>query len=175
MAGSSLNIVTGGDPAEQRAYGDFLGHDDRYARTGEFVEVLRRAWAGGPFDYAGEHYRVDGGGLATPLADAAAGLLRRRVPGRRDGGRPTGRRVPDVGRAAGVDRAPGSPGSGRSPPSRAAPCAPACGCTSSPGDTAAEAWAEADRLLAGMSPERIAAAQARFAGWTRSARPGWPR
>ena len=43
------------------------------------------------------HYRVDGGGLATPLADAAAGLLRRRVPGRRGGGRPARRRLPDVG------------------------------------------------------------------------------
>ncbi|MEY2517971.1 MAG: alkanesulfonate monooxygenase [bacterium] len=30
-------------------------------------------------------------------------------------------------------------------------------------DTADEAWAEADRLLAGMDPDRIAAAQARFA------------
>ena len=37
------------------------------------------------------------------------------------------------------------------------------GCTSSPAHTADEAWAEADRLLAGMSPDRIAAAQARFA------------
>ena len=78
--------------AEQRAYGDFLDHDARYARTGEFIEVLRRSWAGGPFDFTGAHYRVDGGGLAAPLADAAAGLLRRRVPGRRGGGRPAGRR-----------------------------------------------------------------------------------
>ena len=33
-----------------------------------------------------------------------------------------------------------------------------------------EVWAGNDRLLTGMSPERIAAAQARFAGWTRSHR-----
>jgi alkanesulfonate monooxygenase len=31
-------------------------------------------------------------------------------------------------------------------------------------ETSAEAWAEADRLLAGMDPARIAAAQQRFAG-----------
>jgi alkanesulfonate monooxygenase len=36
-----LNIVTGGDPVEQRRFGDFLDHDQRYARTGEFLEVLR--------------------------------------------------------------------------------------------------------------------------------------
>ena len=42
-AGSLLNIVTGGDPAEQRAYGDFLDHDERYARTDEFLDRLRAA------------------------------------------------------------------------------------------------------------------------------------
>jgi alkanesulfonate monooxygenase len=55
-----LNIVTGGEPAEQRRFGDFLDHDQRYARTAEFVEVLRGAWSGTPFDYAGAHYRVEG-------------------------------------------------------------------------------------------------------------------
>ena len=49
----ALNAVTGGDAAEQRAYGDFLDHDERYARTGECLDVLRLAWRGGPFDYEG--------------------------------------------------------------------------------------------------------------------------
>ena len=30
-------MVTGGDPAEQRRYGDHLGHDERYERTEEFL------------------------------------------------------------------------------------------------------------------------------------------
>ena len=36
-----LNIVTGGDSAEQRRYGDHLGHDQRYQRTEEFLAALR--------------------------------------------------------------------------------------------------------------------------------------
>jgi alkanesulfonate monooxygenase len=55
-----LNIVTGGESTEQRRFGDWLDHDQRYARTGEFLEVLRGAWSGTPFDFTGEHYRVAG-------------------------------------------------------------------------------------------------------------------
>jgi hypothetical protein len=35
----ALNIVTGGDPDEQRRYGHWLDHDARYARTDEFLTV----------------------------------------------------------------------------------------------------------------------------------------
>ena len=41
-----LNVVTGGEAAEQRAYGDFLDKDARYARTDEFLHVVRGAVAG---------------------------------------------------------------------------------------------------------------------------------
>jgi alkanesulfonate monooxygenase len=62
-----INIVTGGDPIEQRTYGDFLDHDARYLRTGEFLSILRRSWDAKPFDFAGEHYRVERAGLRRPL------------------------------------------------------------------------------------------------------------
>jgi len=62
----ALNIVTGGESAEQRAYGDFLGKDDRYARTGEFLTVVRRLWEGETVDLAGEHLTVEGARLALP-------------------------------------------------------------------------------------------------------------
>lgn len=55
-----LNVVTGGESAEQRAYGDFLDKDQRYARTGEFLDIVRRLWAGGTADHRGEHLRVEG-------------------------------------------------------------------------------------------------------------------
>src|SRR3978361_2343616 len=61
-----LNIVTGGDPVEQRSYGDFLDHDERYARTGEFLEVLRRTFSGERFDFTGRHVQVEGAGLTRP-------------------------------------------------------------------------------------------------------------
>ncbi|MFE1953216.1 LLM class flavin-dependent oxidoreductase [Streptomyces sp. NPDC059524] len=61
-----LNVVTGGDSAEQRRFGDHLDHDRRYARTDEFLSVVRGVWSGEPFDFAGEHYRIDGGFTALP-------------------------------------------------------------------------------------------------------------
>lgn len=41
-----LNVVTGGESAEQRAYGDFLGKDERYERTGGFLDIVTRLWQG---------------------------------------------------------------------------------------------------------------------------------
>lgn len=43
-----LNVVTGGDSVEQRRFGDHLDHDARYARTDEFLSVVRGCGAGGP-------------------------------------------------------------------------------------------------------------------------------
>jgi alkanesulfonate monooxygenase len=36
-----LNVVTGGEPAEQKAFGDFLSKDERYQRTDEFLAIVR--------------------------------------------------------------------------------------------------------------------------------------
>lgn len=43
-----LNVVTGGESAEQRSYGDFLDKDARYARADEFLRVVRALWRGRP-------------------------------------------------------------------------------------------------------------------------------
>ena len=38
--------------------GDFLSHDERYARTDEYVEILRRIWtADKPVDHEGKYYK----------------------------------------------------------------------------------------------------------------------
>jgi alkanesulfonate monooxygenase len=55
-----LNIVTGGEPTEQRAYGDFLDKDARYQRTGEFLQVVRALWRGEKVDLDGAQIRVEG-------------------------------------------------------------------------------------------------------------------
>jgi alkanesulfonate monooxygenase len=55
-----LNIVTGGDETEQQRYGDALSKDERYARTDEFLTILRGAWSGEPFSFHGEHLWVEG-------------------------------------------------------------------------------------------------------------------
>ncbi len=59
-----LNVVTGGEPREQLAYGDSLSKADRYARCAEFLSVVRQLWAGGdPVTFAGEHVSVEGASL----------------------------------------------------------------------------------------------------------------
>ncbi|WP_406692085.1 LLM class flavin-dependent oxidoreductase [Saccharopolyspora sp. ID03-671] len=58
-----LNVVTGGESHEQRAYGDFLDKDARYARCDEFLEVVRGLWRGERVDFHGEHVRVEGAEL----------------------------------------------------------------------------------------------------------------
>lgn len=56
----TLNIITGGHDVEQRRDGDYLGKDDRYARSDEYLTVLRRAWTSeAPFSHEGRFYRFD--------------------------------------------------------------------------------------------------------------------
>ena len=55
-----LNIVTGGEPVEQARFGDHAPKDERYARTDEFLSVLRGTWHDPPFDFAGDHYAATG-------------------------------------------------------------------------------------------------------------------
>lgn len=60
----ALNLVVGISPAEQAGYGDFLGHDERYARCREFLEILRRFWDGqSPVSYHGKYYTIEGAEL----------------------------------------------------------------------------------------------------------------
>ena len=55
----SMHFITGGNDAEQQRDGDFLGHDDRYRRTDEYLDVMKLEWTSEtPFDYEGEFYRV---------------------------------------------------------------------------------------------------------------------
>ena len=61
-----LNVVTGGDDVEQRRFGDFLTKDERYARAGEYLDVVRRAWEGEPVDFDGRHVRVEGAHVPNP-------------------------------------------------------------------------------------------------------------
>ncbi|MEW2420516.1 LLM class flavin-dependent oxidoreductase [Streptomyces nigra] len=71
-----LNVVTGGESQEQRAYGDFLDKDDRYRRTGEFLQIVRGLWEGKSVDLVGEHLQVEDARLARvpdPVPDVYFG------------------------------------------------------------------------------------------------------
>ena len=52
-----LNVVTGGEGTEQRAYGDFLGKAQRYQRCAEFLDIVTRLWRGETVSHDGEHLR----------------------------------------------------------------------------------------------------------------------
>jgi alkanesulfonate monooxygenase len=61
-----VNIVTGGDPVENRGDGLFLDHAERYALTDEFLSIYMRLLAGEDVDFDGPHLKVEGGKLLYP-------------------------------------------------------------------------------------------------------------
>ena len=64
----AINVVAGHSPDEQRSYGDYLAHDERYDRTEEFLDVCNRFWnGGGEVDFDGKYYRLQRGKLKTPF------------------------------------------------------------------------------------------------------------
>jgi alkanesulfonate monooxygenase len=157
-----INVVTGGDPVEQRAFGDFLDHDERYERTDEFLSVLRSSWLGAQFDHDGHHYRVEGGGLRRPLHHAPPIYF--------GGASPAAEKV--AARHADVYLTWGEPPAMVAERlTRMRNLAADAGRELRfgirlhviPRDTEAEAWREAKRLLDGMDPGAIRASQERFA------------
>jgi alkanesulfonate monooxygenase len=57
----AMHVISGGSDVDQRRDGDWLDKEQRYARTDEYLDVVRRAWyEPEAFDHTGEHYRVAG-------------------------------------------------------------------------------------------------------------------
>ena len=154
-----LNVVTGGESIEQRAFGDFLPKQDRYARCGEFLDIVRQLWTSdGPVTVAGEHLRVEQAALGRrpdPLppvffggSSPEAGQVAARFV---DTYLTWGERPAQVNEKLDWIRG----------------LAAAHGRELSYGirlhvisrDTSEQAWAEAQRLLGALSPETVAAAQ----------------
>ena len=56
----TLNVVSSWWAEEARKYGvNFEQHDDRYARTREWLDVLDGTWKQDHFSYSGKYYRVE--------------------------------------------------------------------------------------------------------------------
>jgi len=153
-----LNIVTGGDDVEQQRFGDHLDKTARYRRAAEFLRIVRELWQGRAVDFAGEHYDIRGariipapvwpdiylGGSSAPALRVAAehadvyltwgeppGAVAEKLDRVRDLARAAGRELRFGIRLHVITR-----------------------------DTAAEAWAQAQRLLDGLDPAAIERAQA---------------
>ncbi|HWV86804.1 MAG TPA: LLM class flavin-dependent oxidoreductase [Capillimicrobium sp.] len=154
-----LNVVTGGDDAEQRRYGDFLTKDERYARAGEELALVRALWAGEEVDVDGVHARARGARLAEPPAvtpllylggssAAAMEVAARHCDVYLTWGEPPDAVAEKLDRVRAVADRHGRElrfGIRLHVIAR---------------ETADEAWAQADRLLAGLDPEAIERAQA---------------
>ncbi len=55
----AVHIITGRSDEEQARDGDFLTKDERYERTDEYLDVLKKTWTSqGPFDHEGKYYKV---------------------------------------------------------------------------------------------------------------------
>ncbi|MDF3867612.1 FMNH2-dependent alkanesulfonate monooxygenase [Pseudomonas denitrificans (nom. rej.)] len=54
-----INVVTGGDPDENRGDGIHLSHAERYEVTDEFLRIWRRVLQGESVDFAGKHLQVE--------------------------------------------------------------------------------------------------------------------
>ena len=54
----TVHFITGGNDQEQQREGDYLTKDERYSRTREYIQIVKKAWTSdAPFDHEGEHYR----------------------------------------------------------------------------------------------------------------------
>jgi alkanesulfonate monooxygenase len=149
-----LNVVTGGEPLEQRAYGDFLDKAARYQRCGEFLDIVTRLWHGETVTTDGAHLRVDGAKLSR-LPDPVPALY---FGGSSTHAGPVAARYTDVYLTWGE------------PPDAVANklrwmdgLAAEAGRTLRYGirlhviarDTAAEAWRQAERLIENVDPDAI--------------------
>lgn len=166
-----LNVVTGGESREQRMFGDFEDKAGRYARCGEFLDIVTALWRGERVDYRGDHLAV---------SDAVLQQIPDPIPEIYFGGSSEAA-IEVAARHADVYLTWGEP-----PAAVADKIAAVRARAAEHGrdprfgirmhviarDTAAEAWAEADRLLAGISEAQIARVRA---GLTRSESEGQRR
>jgi len=158
-----VNLVAGGDGRELAGDGIFLSHDERYAHAAEFLSVFQRLIAGETVDFAGRYVKVEGarllfstvqrrlpiwfGGSSDPALDLAAEQtdvyltwgeplvqVAEKVAAVRARAAARGRKVRFGLRIHLIVR-----------------------------ETAEEAWSAANKLIANLSDEAIAAAQRKFA------------
>jgi alkanesulfonate monooxygenase len=155
-----LNVVTGGESHEQRMFGDFLDKQERYERCDEFLHVVRALWRGESVTFEGEHYRLEDAVLAQipdPLpeiyfggsSEAAGRVAAKHADVYLTWGEPPAavrEKVEWIRKLAADAGREGQVRFGIRLHTIAR-------------DTSAAAWAEADRLLEGISDEDIARVQ----------------
>lgn len=61
-----INVVTGGDPTENKGDGIHLSHTQRYEITEEFLSVYKGVLSGQPVNFEGKHFKIEDGKLLFP-------------------------------------------------------------------------------------------------------------
>ena len=57
---AAINVITGGDSGDLQRDGDFLDKERRYARSGEYLAIMKQVWASQqPFSHKGAFYQVE--------------------------------------------------------------------------------------------------------------------
>jgi alkanesulfonate monooxygenase len=158
-----INVVTGGDPTENKGDGIFLSHDERYEVTSEFLDVYKALLAGNVVERKGKHISIEDGRLLFPPAQPGGPPLY--FGGSSDAGIAVGVRTVDKYLTWGEP-----PDQVREKINRVSAIAEGLGKTLSFGirlhvivrDTNAEAWAAADDLIRHVDDATIAKAQSIF-------------
>jgi alkanesulfonate monooxygenase len=159
-----INVVTGGDPVENKGDGIFLSHSERYEVTREFLQAYKTLLAGETANATGKHIRIEGGQLLflpvqaphPPLyfggsSTEAIGVAAEHVDKYLSWGEPPAQVADKIARVKSV--------------------AEGCGRTLSFGirlhiivrETSDEAWTAAESLISHLDDETIARAQTIFA------------
>jgi alkanesulfonate monooxygenase len=159
-----INVVTGGDPVENKGDGLFLPHAERYALTREFLEIYRRVLAEEEVSHRGERLAVEGAKLMFPPRQPGGPPLY--FGGSSDAGIEVAAETVDKYLTWGE------------PPAQVAEKIAAVRAAAArhgrrvtfgirlhviARETTAEAWAEADRLISRLDDATVASAQAVFA------------
>jgi alkanesulfonate monooxygenase len=159
-----INVVTGGDPVELKGDGLYLDHATRYEVTAEFLEIWRRLLRGERVDFDGQHLECEDGRLFFPPVQHPYPPLY--FGGSSEAGIRVAAEHCDVYLTWGEP-----PADVAQKLAAARKAAEAKGRKLSFGirlhvivrETAAEAWAEAERLIVHVDEATIAKAQATFA------------
>ena len=157
-----VNIVTGAEQAELARFGVNEDKDTRYARTGEFIEVMKGAWSGTPYTRSGVFFDVTDATTREPpdpippiyfggASEAAERVAAEHVEVYLAWGEPPAMVSERLERMRAL-----AAGFGRS-------LRFGIRFHAITRPTAGQAWRAADELLAGIPPEAIEAAQRDFA------------
>ncbi|MDA1082404.1 MAG: LLM class flavin-dependent oxidoreductase [Gemmatimonadetes bacterium] len=150
-----INVVTGSNPTENAMYGDMENHAERYARTREFIAIMRDLWRGVPVNSDSPRYPFKGS-IVSPVPAQPVPIY---VGGHSDDAQRISAELADVylvwgDTIAGIEARLATMRAHEANTARVAttPLRYGLRCHVVVRETEAEAWAAADRLISRIDP-----------------------